>query len=62
MITLWTIVAVVLHLCGIGSFADWPITAVPTTWSCFCLFWWELIAVAVIGFVYLFIALCIGRK
>lgn len=29
LIILWTIVAIVLNLCGVGDFANWKITALP---------------------------------
>lgn len=37
---LWTIIAIVLKLAGVGSFAEWPIIASPLTWSCMCLEIW----------------------
>ena len=40
IIEIWTIVAVVLKLCGVGIFADWPIIASPFTWSCMCIELW----------------------
>lgn len=40
IIEIWTIVAVVLKLCGVGIFADWPIIAAPFNWSCMCLELW----------------------
>ena len=43
IIEVWTIVAVVLHLCGVGSFAEWPLIANPFTWSCLCLEIWVFI-------------------
>ena len=41
-VLLWTIVAVVLTLCGVGAFAQWPITAWPWHWSCLCILYWDL--------------------
>ena len=40
IIELWTILAVVLKLCGVGVFANWHIIAGPFTWSCMCLELW----------------------
>lgn len=40
IIEMWTIIAVVLKLCGVGIFANWPIIADPFTWSCMCLEIW----------------------
>lgn len=37
---IWSIIAVVLHLCGVGSFAEWPIIAWPWHWSCLCIELW----------------------
>lgn len=42
LIILWTIVAIVLNLCGVGDFATWKITALPWHWSCCCIFYWWL--------------------
>ena len=28
-VSLWTLACVILHFCGIGAFADWPVTAWP---------------------------------
>lgn len=41
IIETWTMIAVVLHICGVGFFEGWPIIALPWHWSCFCLFIWE---------------------
>lgn len=41
-VLLWTIVAIVLTLCGVGTFADWPITAWPWHWSCLCILYWDI--------------------
>lgn len=40
---LWTIIAIVLKLAGVGSFAEWPIIAWPTHWSCLCVEIWAII-------------------
>ena len=37
IVEVWSVIAVVLHFVGIGSFAEWPIIAWPTHWSCLCL-------------------------
>lgn len=49
---LWTIIAIVLKLCGIGAFAKWDFIAWPWHWSCLCIELWSLI-------LYLAIVLCI---
>lgn len=43
IIEIWSILAVVLHFCGVGAFAEWPVIAGPTTWSCLCLEIWVFI-------------------
>ena len=40
VIELWTIVAIILHFCGVGAFASWPVIAGPFTWSCCTLEIW----------------------
>ena len=45
---LWTIIAVILHFCGVGSFAEWPIIAGPFTWSCLCVEIWVFIIYAML--------------
>lgn len=53
-VLVWTIVAVVLTLCGVGAFAQWPITAWPWNWSCLCILYWDLIlTVALVVFMLL---------
>ena len=42
-VLLWSIVAITLTLCGVGSFAQWNITAWPWHWSCLCILYWDLI-------------------
>lgn len=39
---IWTIIAIVLKLCGVGSFANWDIIAWPWHWSCLCIELWSL--------------------
>lgn len=31
---IWTLIALVLHFCDVGAFAEWPAIAGPFTWSC----------------------------
>ena len=50
-VIVWTIVAVTLTLCGVGLFANWPITAWPWRWSCMCIFYWDMILTASLFFV-----------
>lgn len=33
IIEVWTIVAIVLHFCGVGTFASWPVIASPFTFQ-----------------------------
>lgn len=54
-VLLWTVVAVVLSLCGIGAFAEWPITAWPWHWSCLCILYWDIILWSTLIFLFLFI-------
>lgn len=42
-VLLWTILAIVLNLCGVGTFASWDITAMPWHWSCLCILYWDII-------------------
>jgi len=37
---IWTLVALILHFCGVGAFAEWPAIAGPFTWSCCTLEIW----------------------
>ena len=50
-VIVWSIVAVTLALCGVGSFAQWPITAWPWHWSCLCILYWDLILTAALFFI-----------
>lgn len=61
MIAIWTLIAVILHFVGLGAFANWPVIASPFTWSCACLFIWEVIIIAVFGALALLCAI-IGRR
>ena len=49
MVVIWSILAIVLHLCGVGSFSDWSITAFPWRWSCLCILYWWLILATIIA-------------
>ena len=61
IIEVWTIVAIVLHFCGVGIFASWPVIASPFTWSCCTLEIWVLI-LYIATFLILFCSALIGRK
>lgn len=43
ILVIWTLVAIILHCCGVGEFAQWPICAWITHWSCMCLLLWDLL-------------------
>lgn len=47
VITIWTLVAVILHFCDVGAFKDWPIISWPWKWSCCCLFLWAILIIPV---------------
>ena len=53
LIEIWTIIAIVLKLCGIGVFAEWPIIAGPFTWSCMCIELWSIIVYACLLGIYI---------
>ena len=53
---IWTIIAIVLKLAGVGSFAEWPIIAWPTHWSCLCIEIWAIIIVALCAAIGMFSA------
>lgn len=48
LVLLWSLIAVVLNLCGAGAFATWPITAWPWHWSCLCILWWDLMLTVIL--------------
>ena len=52
IITIWTLVAIILHFCGVGAFASWPVIAGPLTWSCCFVFIWDMVlTIALLAFV-----------
>lgn len=54
VIEIWSILAVVLHFCGVGAFAEWPVIAGPLTWSCLCLeIWVFIVYFAILALVFL---------
>lgn len=62
-VLIWTTLAVILSLCGVGAFAEWPITAMPWHWSCLCILYWDLISsCALIFLVILIHAMAEWRK
>lgn len=62
IVELWTIVAIVLHLCGVGSFAEWEIFASPFSWSCLCLEMWSFIFYAICLVLLLVIKFVAGNR
>ena len=62
IVEVWSIIAVVLHLIGIGRFADWPLISWPTHWSCLCLEIWMFILCIVIVAICFAIGLFSARK
>lgn len=61
IIEIWTIIAVVLKLCGVGVFADWPIIAAPFTWSCMCLELWVMMFYTFLVGIYVVLKLICSR-
>lgn len=55
IIETWTLVAVILHFCGIEYFANLPVIDWPWHWSCMCLFIWVILLYIVLFI--LFVAL-----
>lgn len=45
---IWTLIALILHFCGVGAFAEWPAIAGPFTWSCCTIEIWVFIVYAAI--------------
>lgn len=59
-IGLWSVLAVAFHYAKLGDFADWPVIASPTTWSCLSIFIWSVIvALSVLSLVAIFSILTI---
>lgn len=54
IVIIWTLVSIILSLCGVGKFAEFPITAWPWNWSCLFVLYWAVIVSA------LFVAGTIG--
>ena len=50
-VVVWTLVAIILNLCGVGTFASWDITARPWHWSCLCIFYWYVALIFILTFV-----------
>lgn len=62
IVEVWSVIAVVLHFVGIGSFAEWPIISWPTHWSCLCLEIWMFIFYIVIVAICAAVGLFSARK
>lgn len=59
---IWTIIAVVLHCCGVGDFANWPIIAGPFTWSCMCIEIWVFLLYGIALLICLLCAIFCSKK
>lgn len=46
IVIIWTLVSIILSLCGVGKFAEFPITAWPWNWSCLFVLYWDAIVAA----------------
>lgn len=46
IVIIWTLVSITLSLCGVGKFAEFPITAWPWNWSCLFVLYWVAIVSA----------------
>lgn len=46
IVIIWTLVSIILSLCGVGKFAEFPITAWPWNWSCLFVLYWSVIVSA----------------
>lgn len=46
IVIIWTLVSITLSLCGVGKFAEFPITAWPWNWSCLFVLYWDAIVAA----------------
>lgn len=42
LITIWSLVAIILHFAEVGAFKKWPVISWPWKWSCLCLLEWCL--------------------
>ena len=62
IIEVWTIISLVLHFCGIGAFAEWPVIANPFSWSCLCLEIWVFVLYISIPLLYLLIVIISEKK
>ena len=49
IVIIWTLASVILNLCGVGKFADFPITAWPWEWSCLFVLYWAVIVSALLA-------------
>lgn len=43
IVIIWTLISITLSLCGVGKFAEFPITAWPWNWSCLFVLYWTVI-------------------
>lgn len=46
IVIIWTLASIILSLCGVGKFAEFPITAWPWNWSCLFVLYWVAIVSA----------------
>lgn len=46
IVIIWTLLSITLSLCGVGKFAEFPITAWPWNWSCLFVLYWVAIVSA----------------
>lgn len=46
IVIIWTLASITLSLCGVGKFAEFPITAWPWNWSCLFVLYWVAIVSA----------------
>lgn len=54
---IWTLIALVLHFCGVGAFAEWPAIAGPFTWSCCAIEIWVFIFYCIVAVLAILFAL-----
>lgn len=63
IIMIWTLVVIILHFCGVGAFANWPVIAGPFTWSCCFVFIWDMIlTIALLTFVLIIKLICTSSR